>query len=117
MTDYNWFRWSASAEDLGQPESGLLEVSVDVCGVPDHRAERTVATVWLKESYDALVAHCRQNGLVRPDWSKVLGQLVASMSGKANCDESDYGTHRSQTWGAIEPKHCEVYFESSSSLS
>ena len=53
--------------------------------------ESAVATVWLKESYDALISNCRQNGLVRPDWSKVLGQLV-SMSGKANCDESDYGT-------------------------
>jgi hypothetical protein len=40
--------------------------------------ESAVATFWLIERDDALIANRRENGLVRPDRSEVLGQLIGT---------------------------------------
>jgi hypothetical protein len=55
-----------------------------------------MATVWLIERYDAFTANPGEEGLSRPDWSEVLGQLVGT-SGYASSGESENGARSSQT--------------------
>ena len=47
-------------------------VSVDVCSIPDHGLECAVPTVCLKESQNALIANCRENGRVGSNRTKIL---------------------------------------------
>jgi hypothetical protein len=57
--------------------------------------DSTIATVWLIERYDAFAANPGEEGLARPDWSEVLGQLVGT-SGYASSGESENGARSSQ---------------------
>jgi hypothetical protein len=58
--------------------------------------DSAIATVWLIERYDTFTANPGEEGLARPDWSEVLGQLVGT-SGYARSGESENGARRSQT--------------------
>src|SRR6478736_1377817 len=66
--------------------------SVDICGVPHHYAETAVAAVRRIESYDALTPDRRQDWLVRPDWSQILG-LVGGAHGKTKSASDDQSTY------------------------
>jgi hypothetical protein len=55
-----------------------------------------MATVWLIERYDAFIANPGEQGLARPDWSDVLGQLIGT-SRYASGGESENGARSSQT--------------------
>jgi len=50
--------------------------------------DSAIATVWLIERYDAFTSNPGEDGLARPDWSEVLGQLIGT-SGYASSGESE----------------------------
>ena len=46
--------------------------------IPDDRMERTAIATWRVERYDAFTANRGENGLVRPDRSQILDQIIGT---------------------------------------
>ena len=67
-----------------------------------------MATIWFIERDNAFTANRRENGVVRPDWSQVLGQLIGT-SGDASSGDGENGADRKNL--CEYRQHGEVSFE------